>query len=502
MPTKKILAIDDNELNLELLQYIIKQHYPEFAFIKALNGAEGIQFAKNEEPELILLDILMPGLNGHEVCKILKNDSKTSHIPVMMISALGWNSDERIKGLNAGADAFISKPFNNSELQAQINVALRIKAVEDLLRKRNENLEFSIKDQTTKYLRREERIHQISEHVRQFYWEIDNNGVFVYVSPVIENILKISPLEIIGKMNHAELFQISEKNCQDLFSKESAIKEVEIELKVNKSKIWLAYNSFPYFDKEGDYVGNRGVCYDITRRKKSEIALQENMRKIQRYQLKLKNLNREISLIEERERRRIAENLHDSLGQTLSLAFIKLSAIEEEKLPDKVKNTVSTTSDLLTKAIDESRNLTYDLSPPILYELGLIAAIKWKLDQIHQKHGIKVIVKGEDIELKIKKESNIFIYRVVAELVQNVLKHANAKTIKFNIFQKGKSYFFIIEDDGVGVNNHKANLKNKIGGFGLLSIRERLESLNGHFKLTSEQGNGTKAIIEFPASKK
>ena len=113
---KKILAIDDNELNLELLQYIIKQQYPEFSFLKALNGTHGIQIAKEEEPELILLDILMPGLNGHEVCKILKNDSKTSHIPVMMISALGWNSDERIKGLNAGADAFISKPFNNSEL--------------------------------------------------------------------------------------------------------------------------------------------------------------------------------------------------------------------------------------------------------------------------------------------------------------------------------------------------------------------------------------------------
>lgn len=499
---KKILAIDDNELNLELLQYIIKQQYPEFSFIKALNGTQGIQLAKDEEPELILLDILMPGLNGHEVCKILKNDSKTSHIPVMMISALGWNSDERIKGLNAGADAFISKPFNNSELQAQINVALRIKGVEDLLRKRNENLEVSIKDQTTKYLRREERIHQISQHVRQFYWETDDNGVFVYVSPVIENILKVSSLDVIGKMKYTELFQINGKNSHLLIDEDTTINEVEIELKLSHSKIWLAFNSFPYSDKDGKYMGHRGVCYDITIRKKSEIELQKNIRKIERYQRKLKNLNKEIALIEEKERRKIAENLHDSLGQTLSLAFIKLSAVEEEELPLYVKNTITTTSELLTKAIEESRNLTYDLSPPILYELGLIAAIKWKLDQIQQKHKIKTIVTGENIDLKIKKESNIFMYRIVVELVQNVLKHAKAKTIKFIISQKGNSYIFVIEDDGVGASNEKLSNKNKMGGFGLLSIRERLESLNGHFQFVSTPGKGTKAIIEFPVSKK
>lgn len=499
---KKILAIDDNELNLELLQYIIKQQYPEFSFLKASNGTQGIQIAKEEEPELILLDILMPGLNGHEVCKILKNDSKTSHIPVMMISALGWNSDERIKGLNAGADAFISKPFNNSELQAQINVALRIKGVEDLLRKRNENLELSIKDQSTKYLRREERIHQISQHVKQFYWEIDDNGVFVYVSPVIEHILKVTPLDIIGKMRYTELFQINGKNNHLLISEDASVNEIEIELKLNHSKIWLAFNSFPYFDKDGNCMGHRGVCYDITIRKKSEIELQRNIRKIERYQRKLKNLNKEIAVIEEKERRKIAENLHDSLGQTLSLAFIKLSAIEEENLPPNVKNTLTTTSELLTKAIEESRNLTYDLSPPILYELGLIAAIKWKLDQIHQKHNIITTVVGENTELRIKKESNIFLYRIVVELIQNVLKHASARSIKFIISQKGNSYFFILEDDGVGVDNDKLNSKNKMGGFGLLSIRERLEGLNGHFQFVSNPGKGTKAIIEFPVSKK
>ena len=105
-----------------------------------------------------------------------------------------------------------------------------------------------------------------------------------------------------------------------------------------------------------------------------------------------------------------------------------------------------------------------------------------------QKHQIITRVEGENIELKIKKESNIFIYRIIVELIQNVLKHAKAKTIKFSLSQKGSSYYFVIEDDGIGASNDKLNNKNKIGGFGLLSIRERLEGLNGHFQFDSFPG--------------
>ena len=124
---RKILAVDDNKINLELLAQIIKMYYPDFTFISAETGEEGIRIAKQENPVLILLDIMMPGLNGYDTCTLLKNDPQTKQIPIIMISALGRDSAERTKGLNAGADAFISKPFDQVELKAQINVALRIK---------------------------------------------------------------------------------------------------------------------------------------------------------------------------------------------------------------------------------------------------------------------------------------------------------------------------------------------------------------------------------------
>jgi PAS domain S-box-containing protein len=495
---KSILAIDDNEINLELLGNIIKRYYPGYQFLIATNGLEGINKAKNELPEIILLDILMPGLNGYEVCDILKKDITTSHIPVLMISALGSNPAERTRGLNVGADAFISKPFTVSELQAQINVVLRIKNVEDILRKRNESLERSIRNETNNYLLKEERVQQISESARQFYWEVDNRGEFVYVSPVIESILRTKPLEIIGKMNFADLFKTDEKSTTVLLSAQSGFKEQEIELKVGNTKHWFALNCFPFYEKDGYYLGTRGICFDVTKRKNAELALLRKIKQIQQYQKKLRKLNNKITLIEELERRRIAENLHDSLGQTLSLAYLKLSAIDTNEFLPKTEKSLNEIFGLLNKAINESRQITYDLSPPVLHELGLISAFKWRLEQIEQMHQIETELIGEKTNLQLKKENTIFIYRIVNELLLNVLKHANATEIKIEIEQKRFKYRISVTDNGIGFKSAFDNSAKKTGSYGLLSIKERLQSFNGRLILKSEPEIYTTAAIEIP----
>jgi PAS domain S-box-containing protein len=503
---KKILAIDDNEMNLVLLNQIFKQHYPDFQFLRASSGKEGLELACNESPEIILLDILMPDMDGYEVCKILKSSDRTQYIPILMISALGQSPAERTKGLNAGADAFISRPFSQDELRAQIDVVLRIKKVEDLLKKRNESLEILIKNQTSKYLQSEERYLQISEHALEFYWEVDANGIFTYLSPVIEKILFVHPDDVIGEKSYLELFQL--KNTRSVKSKieisflnNSSFNDVEIELRLwNKRVIWLSASGFSTFDKDGIFFGFRGVCYDITKRKQTEFELKKSIKQIKKYQRKLKELNTELILAEEKERRRIAENLHDSLGQTLSLAYIKLSSIMNEEAGLKMKNTLQETSGLLNKAIIESRVLTYDLSPPVLYELGLIPAFKWKLEQIEEKHNIKTILAGESQQISIKKEFNIFLYRIVAELLNNVIKHAKADLIELEVKKEKGFYYITVCDNGVGFKKRKPKKATMKGGFGLLSITERLENIKGNLEIKSDPLKGTKAIVRIPVS--
>jgi len=125
---QKILVIDDNITNVELLDaYLCTANYE---VITAYDGQTGLDIALEEIPDLVLLDIMMPGLDGYQVCRQLKNDEKTRFIPIIMITAL-TDIDDKIEGLNAGADDFLSKPFNKHELMARVRSLLRIKSLHD-----------------------------------------------------------------------------------------------------------------------------------------------------------------------------------------------------------------------------------------------------------------------------------------------------------------------------------------------------------------------------------
>src|SRR5665647_792048 len=184
MNIKKILVIDDNRLILKVVKSMLNIDFPDYQIMLSQSGIEGIEIAQRELPDTILLDILMPEMDGYEVCNILKNNESTRHIPILMVSTLSEMS-YRIKGLNIGADAFISKPFDKAELKAQVNVMLRIKFAEDLLRNQNENLEILIKKQLTEFNNIEDRYLKVSEYALEYFWEVDKRGKFNYISPVI-----------------------------------------------------------------------------------------------------------------------------------------------------------------------------------------------------------------------------------------------------------------------------------------------------------------------------
>ena len=124
--TIKILAIDDNRDNLISIKALIKDIMPDAVTLITENGVSGLELAAAENPDVILLDIVMPVMDGFEVCKKLKADKKLSEIPVVFVTALKDDKEARIRALEAGADAFLAKPIDESELNAQINAMVKI----------------------------------------------------------------------------------------------------------------------------------------------------------------------------------------------------------------------------------------------------------------------------------------------------------------------------------------------------------------------------------------
>jgi len=146
--TLKILAIDDIRDNLTVLKAVIEDAFPKAAVYTALNGKDGIELASTVDPDVILLDIIMPGMDGFEVCHRIKQNEQLRHIPVVFLTALKTSAGARIKALEAGVDGFLSKPVDREELIAEIRAMVKIKAAEERKKTEKEQLEKMVAKRT------------------------------------------------------------------------------------------------------------------------------------------------------------------------------------------------------------------------------------------------------------------------------------------------------------------------------------------------------------------
>ena len=144
----KILAIDDIRDNLTVLKAVIEDAFPNAAVYTALNGKDGMALTSTVDPDVILLDIIMPEMDGFEVCSRIKHDEQLKHIPVVFLTALKTSAESRIKALKAGADGFLSKPVDREELIGEIRAMSKIKAAEKRKKTEKEQLENMVKERT------------------------------------------------------------------------------------------------------------------------------------------------------------------------------------------------------------------------------------------------------------------------------------------------------------------------------------------------------------------
>jgi signal transduction histidine kinase len=252
---------------------------------------------------------------------------------------------------------------------------------------------------------------------------------------------------------------------------------------------WLAINSVLI-----TWMGRPAILSffnNITERKRAE-------QEVQAYQEQLRSLASELSLAEERERRRLATNLHDHIGQTLALTKIKLGALEAQLPSDGLSEELSSIRSLIDRTIKYTKSLTFELSPPILYELGFEATIEWLGEQVQKDHQLQFELRSDGKPKILDRDISVLMFQAVRELVMNIVKHAHAGKIRIAIYGADNHLHVDVEDDGVGFDPSQAGK----GTFGFFSIRERFNRFNGTFRVESEPGRGTRASLTAPLSAK
>lgn len=269
----------------------------------------------------------------------------------------------------------------------------------------------------------------------------------------------------------------------------------EITNKISGNKRWIEARLYPIKDSENNLVNMVMIEEDMT-----EKMLKE--REILDYQKRLQNLALELTFAEEKQRKQIATDLHDDVGQLLASSRIQIAAINASLDKETILKKNQDVSKGLLNAIKATRQAIFELSPPQLNQIGLEAALSdWMEEELEIKYGIQTVFNGEYRKYVISKEVRYLLFRCIRELLLNVVKHASATQVILNFSQKEEVLKISVEDNGVGFNFDSNEIESKTAGFGLFSIRERIQNIGGTITIETSKGRGTKITVNLSVKK-
>jgi PAS domain S-box-containing protein len=344
----------------------------------------------------------------------------------------------------------------------------------------------------------ERRLRNIFEGANDIIYAHDLDGNFTSVNPAGLRIYGYSEEEVLrlnfDQVVAADHLNVARRKLDELLQGRASEEPFELLTFTKKNNpVWVEVN-IRLLVRDGSPVGVLGIGRNITNRKRAEQKLLE-------YQQQLRSLASELSLAEERQRRRFSIELHDRIGMSLALAKIKLSEIRQEVSENGLERDIKAVLGLIDQSIQGARSLTLDLCPPILHEMGFDAAVEWLAEHVREQYGLEVNYSHNETLKELDDDINAFLYRTLRELLFNVVKHAQATCARIRADIDSQCIRLTVEDDGVGFDSQRIVFRSDgHGGFGLFSIRERLKHLGGEFSINSEPGKGTKVTLVVPLS--
>lgn len=367
MNEPKILAVDDLEENLFILQELINRRMPQVYIISTTDPYSVFPLASREQPDTILLDVKMPGMSGIDLCKILKADPDTSRIPIILFTAHETTPRFKAEALEAGADDFLSKPIDNAELIAKINAMLRVRNSEEQLKEMNTNLESIVREKTKQLSENERRIRILLETIPYGIYECNLDLRFTLVNSAFERLTGYSRDELLERyiwdIMHT---QEQKKNTIEYFNREKNEQSPPVpyfsQIVSKEMQVFDVRYDWSYIrDNNGTLYGYAVIVSDITLQKKSEEALETALVELE------KKANRERIMIHQSRLAALGEMMGAIAHQwrqplsTIGVIIQKLKlAFDIQKLDsqlmDKSAHEAMEQINYMSKTIDDFRN--------------------------------------------------------------------------------------------------------------------------------------------------
>jgi PAS domain S-box-containing protein len=500
-----VLVADDNA---DMRQYLARLLTDAYEVEEVADGPAALAAARERPPDLVLVDVMMPGLDGFGLLRELRAEPRTRPVPVVLLSARA-GEESRVEGLAAGADDYLVKPFSARELLARVGAHLEMARVRREAARRESELRAEVRQA-------QEQAAAILESITDGFIALDGDWSFTHVNAEAERINGLTRAEMVGK-NQWEMFPATRGTVLEREWRRAVAEQVPVQFEFYYEPwdAWFQNKAYPTKD------GGLSVFYqDITARKRSEEALQrhqdelerrvrERTRELSRANARLgrqvakrqqveevrTELVRRLVHAQETEHRRIARELHDDLTQRLAVLAIDAGALEQlPGCPRDVGEKARGMREQLVALSESVHALSRQLHPSILDDLGLVDALRSECFSVRQRDGIAVRYDARDVPPDLPRDVALCVYRVAQEALRNVVRHAGSPRAAVRLVADERELVLSVRDWGAGF---EVATRGKTG-LGLESMRERARLIHARLTVRSRPGRGTKVTVRVP----
>ncbi len=481
----RILILEDVASDAEVMAFKLRQAHLDFTWKRVEDEAGFVKALEEFEPDMILSDYHLPSFDGLEALAL--SQKKCLKVPFVFVSG-AMGEEVAIDTLKRGATDYVLKsrlsrlaPAVKRALQEAEDRQERWRAVQ-ALRESEQNYRLLVKsipavvfkgylDWSIDFL--DDKVQELTGYSKE---EFDSRK------------LKWSDLIIPEDLEEAKKVFL-----EGLRTTRSYVREYRIRKKDGQA-LWIQARGQIVCNDEGkaDYVS--GVFFDITKRKHAEEALRES-------EQRLRFLTTQLLTAQERERKRVSMELHDELGQGLTVLKLQIRNIEKELEQDQqyLREDCQHLLGYLDEVINNVRRLSRDLSPAILEDLGLVSALQHLISEFNKHYEVNFSFAPENLNDLFTQEEQIIIYRIFQELLTNIYRHAQATRVAISIHEWAGDVFLMVEDNGAGFDVAQVLARNATGrGLGLAALDERARMLGGSLEIWSLEGMGTRITCNIP----
>ncbi|MGC8641985.1 MAG: response regulator [Isosphaeraceae bacterium] len=528
-----LLLVDDEPLGLRTLASLFRAD--DYELLQASSGLAALELIEEFKPDLVLLDVMMPGVDGFEVCRRIRTIEGVAEIPILLVTALD-DRESRLRGLEAGADDYISKPFDRAEVRA------RVRTIARLNRSRKLQEEYLLTQRALSELRdntiRQEGLRRIDKAIMK---ATSSREIAASVLPLLLDLIsheyaavyehdpRTQTLTLLAELGagqplSSDLQRLGLKELGIDFergreeylpavlplsnqSRQTAVLQawsaagavsllaVPLSLKGRLFGLLLLGSNSP--------VAFTGPTVEIAQEVGDILALAlahaELLDRVSRGKSQLEFLSRRLLQVREEESRHVARELHDEIGQLLAVLIISLRGIQQTAGGDALNEPLEYCLDLVERLLTKVRGLSLDLHPSLLEDFGLVAALRRHIDSVLNRTCVAVSLEADESIGRFERELETVCYRVIQEALTNAIRHGQASKVQVKLTQTPGALELLVADDGRGFDPEAA-MERAAGGasLGLLGMRERVSLAGGELSIFSAPGQGARIKASFP----